>query len=303
MHSQRSRFPKARRLHRATALSAAIEPWVRVVAIVAIPVVLAILGDTFTRSQQERALHREYVQIATGILQNAESNSPLLRFWAASLLEEMSPLGSTRNIAHKLATDPMTRVNEGGTTDTFAIFSRADTLTAPDGEIPADDYLRNLGITIVDVEPAKSRVVVQNNRSLYEALAAQPTVSQNILRQVGSVPCTYTLVFDVPVTSITIIRAELIPHSPSGVIHPKWTMSALDKRGRIRQQIGEPFIRQYFSLGRLPAQKFTVHAPYGEEIRALRIDGDLRDEEGVPRAAFASVLIEELVLTRRYLKR
>src|SRR6185436_20023211 len=70
-----------------------------------------------------------------------------------------------------------------------------DTWTPPNHRVAAGPYLNDYGITVSDLVPEDSSVVIVNNSVLYGGIAAQPTTSQNLLTQTESnnVPASFTL--------------------------------------------------------------------------------------------------------------
>jgi hypothetical protein len=172
---------------------------------------------------------------------------------------------------------------------------------APGMTVPAAPYLNDAGISIKEIAPPGSELVIINNRSLYHGQAVLPTTSQNILTQVNTGgsrgPASFTLTFDRPVTSVNFMRPALFPETKSGVTHPSWSAHALDVGGRELSSYSE-------SLGRklkpqnIPALTVTLTAPGFENISAVRFDSDFR-LQGEPFAGFFAVLLERLTWTRR----
>jgi hypothetical protein len=181
----------------------------------------------------------------------------------------------------------------------------ANTIDAPGMTIPAAPVLSGAGISLKDIAPATSRVVIKNNIALYGGQAVAPKASQNILIQENSgedpnsinVPASFTLVFDKPVTSVSFVRPALFPETDSGVTHPAWSAHALDSNGHELSSYDEALIRK-LKPHDVPALVVTLTAPAFEDISAVRFDSDYR-LNGKPFAAFFAVLIERLTWTRQ----
>ena len=86
------------------------------------------------------------------------------------------------------------------------------------------------GISVTDIQPAGSEIVLVNNRGLYQGAAVAPTTSQNLITQVntGNVPASFTLKFAEPARSASFTRPALYPATKSGITHPAWSVHALD---------------------------------------------------------------------------
>jgi hypothetical protein len=184
-----------------------------------------------------------------------------------------------------------------GREEVLVSFAAVDTASAPGMTVAAAPYLHRAGISLVDVSPPGSEVVLVNNRSVYQGTAAVPTASQNFLTQIGTgnVPASFVLRFAEPCDEVTFIRPALFAATESGVTHPAWSAHALDAVGRELSAASEGLTR---SFGDVPARTFTLRAPAFDGIAALRFDSDPR-LDGVPFAAFSAVLIESLMLVPR----
>jgi hypothetical protein len=170
-----------------------------------------------------------------------------------------------------------------------------DTRDAAGYMVAAAPYLHKAGIGISDEVPKGSEIVIVNNLGLYEGKAVLPTTSQNMLTQVktGNVPASFTLRFAQPVDSISFTRPALYPATGSGITHPAWSIHALGASG---QEVGsqrEKLIRA--DSDDVSARTYTLRAPYGEPIAALRFDSD-PTLNGRPFAAFSTLLIERLAI-------
>ena len=160
-------------------------------------------------------------------------------------------------------------------------------------------YLHRLGISVTDLQPATSEIVLINNRGLYQGAAVAPTTSQNLITQVntGNVPASFTLKFAEPARSASFTRPALYPATESGVTHPAWSVHALDAQGRELSSQSEGLTRCWPPAGckDVPAVVYALRAPGFEPIAALRFDSDPR-LDGKPFAGFSAILIERLTL-------
>ncbi len=175
-------------------------------------------------------------------------------------------------------------------------FSRVDTHMAPGHIVAAAPYLHDFGISVADLKPEGTRVVLINNLAVYQGDAVRPTTSQNFLTQVDSTnaPASFTLVFSEPVDSVIFTRPALYPATNSGITHPAWSAHALDAAGRELSSQSEGITRSFENV---PAQRYTLRRPGFDRIAAVRFDSDPR-LEGKPFAAFSAILIEQLTLLR-----
>jgi hypothetical protein len=180
-------------------------------------------------------------------------------------------------------------------------FPEVDTNTAPGHTVAALPYLHRLGISVTDMQPATSEIVLINNRGLYQGAAVLPTSSQNLLTQVntGNVPASFTLKFAQPARSISFTRPALYPATESGITHPGWSAHALDAEGRELSSQSEGLTRCWPPAGckDVPAVVYALRAPAFELISALRFESDPR-LNGQPFAGFSAILIERLTLVR-----
>jgi hypothetical protein len=184
--------------------------------------------------------------------------------------------------------------------ETVISFAHVDTGSAAPFIVSAAPYLRQAGISVVDVQPAGSDVVLVNNRGLYEGKGVFPTVSQNFLTEVNTKnePASFTLRFSTPAQSVTFLRPRLYPYTESGITHPAWSAHALDANGNELSSQSESIIRRLPSRdGKteddVPAQPYTLRAPGFAPIVAVRFDSDPR-LNGRPFAAFSTLLIEQI---------
>ncbi len=175
-------------------------------------------------------------------------------------------------------------------------FPDVDTATAPDHTVSAPPYLHRLGISVTDVQPPTSEIVLVNNRGLYRGQAVTPTTSQNLLTQAntGNVPASFTLKFSQPARSVSFTRPALYPATESGITHPAWSAHALDAQGHELSSQSEGLTRSFSDV---PAVKYVLRSPGFDPIAAVRFDSDPR-LNGKPFAGFSAILIERLTLVR-----
>jgi hypothetical protein len=163
-----------------------------------------------------------------------------------------------------------------------------DSLPASTGEVAGpqlDSYLNSLGISIGASTPG-SRVVVLDDRNLYEGNAATAPSPHNLLTQAGINGQVYfTLHFAAPLSELRFTR-PMIRAGPSGIIHPEWSLHVFNAAG---QEVGSIGQGQIASFNDVPAQVFAVAAP---GVVAARVRANTAN------AAFSSVLIDDLVLIR-----
>jgi hypothetical protein len=166
----------------------------------------------------------------------------------------------------------------------------------PDYKVAASPYLHELGVTVKDLHPADSKLVLINNLGLYSGQAVHPTTSQNLLTQVetGNVPASFTLKFKEPAASVSFVRPRLYPESESGVTHPAWSAHALDADGNELSSQSEGLLRCDYKH-EVAARTYVLHAPAFAPIAALRFDSD-PNLNGMPFAAFSTLLIERITL-------
>lgn len=191
--------------------------------------------------------------------------------------------------------------NTPGRPERVISFAEIGTGSVAPFTVSAAPYLRKAGISVEALEPAKSEVVLINNRGLYEGKGVFPTVSQNFLTQLntGNQAASFTLRLQTPAQQVTFMRPRLYPYTESGVTHPAWTARALDQNGHELSSQSESIIRRLPSRGGgeddVPAQSYTLRAPGFEPIVAVRFESDPR-LNGVPFAAFSAILIEQITV-------
>lgn len=175
-------------------------------------------------------------------------------------------------------------------------FPEVDTGTIPGHAVAALPYLHRLGISVTDIQPAGSEIVLVNNRGLYQGAAVAPTTSQNLITQVntGNVPASFTLKFVEPARSASFTRPALYPATNSGITHPAWSVHALDADGNELSSQSEGLTRSFVDV---PAVQYVLRSPAFAPIAALRFESDPR-LNGKPFAAFSAIMIERLTLVR-----
>src|ERR1700686_3281540 len=184
--------------------------------------------------------------------------------------------------------------------ETIVSFADVNTGSAAPFIVSAAPYLRKAGISVVEVQPPGSEVILVNNRGLYEGKGVFPTVSQNFLTQVNTKnePASFTLRLSTPAQSVTFMRPRLYPYTESGVTHPAWSAHALDASNNELSSQSESLTRRLpstdgKSADDVPAQTYALRAPGFAPIVAVRFDSDPR-LNGRPFAAFSTLLIEQL---------
>lgn len=196
--------------------------------------------------------------------------------------------------------DDKTTSLQSGRNEVIVDFPWVDTASAPGFIVAAAPYLHGVGISVVDVKPPGSEVVLVNNRGIYGGQAVKPTTSQNVLTQIntGNAPASFTLRFSDSFRSVSFIRPALYAATESGVTHPAWSAQALDSSGHEISSQREGLTRCWPRLkcNEIPAQRYTLGAPGFEGIRAIRFDSDPR-LDGKPFAGTSAILIERLSLT------
>jgi hypothetical protein len=179
--------------------------------------------------------------------------------------------------------------------ETVVEFPEVDT-TGPGHTVSAAPYLHKVGISVTDVQPETSEVVLMNNRGLYQGQAVLPTTSQNLLTQIntGNVPASFLLRFNAPVDTVSFTRPALYPATKSGITHPAWSVHALDSEGNELSSQSEALTRSFSDV---PARAYALRSPAFNPISAVRFDSDPR-LNGKPFAGFSAVLIERLTIFR-----
>ena len=216
------------------------------------------------------------------------------------LLRKSKPTSANDQVAPQSSVSrdvPPSKVVDGGTVVSFADIN---TGSAAPFTVSAAPYLRQAGISVAEMEPAGSELVLINNRGLYEGKGVFPTVSQNFLTQINTKnePAAFTLRLGTPAQSVTFMRPRLYPYTESGITHPAWRAHALDADNNELSSQSESLTRLLPASANksekdVPAQIYTLRAPGFAPIVAVRFDSDPR-LNGRPFAAFSTLLIEQL---------
>lgn len=233
-------------------------------------------------------------------IENLEKQSQIAKQEAE---KELSKLRSDKAQLEKQLTDSTRKIKgvsvpqKPRPDEVVVDFPWVDTPSAPGHIVAAAPYLHGVGISVVDLKPNTSEVVLINNRALYQGQAVRPTTSQNFLTQIGTgdAQASFTLVFSEPLKSVSFTRPALYPATTSGITHPAWSAFALDAGDRELSSHHEDLTR---SLSDVPAQRYTLKAPGFDGIFAVRFESDLR-LNGKPFAAFGAILIEKLTVVRQ----
>ena len=163
--------------------------------------------------------------------------------------------------------------------------------------VAARPYLSRYGISVDNMVPQGSEIVLVNNRGLYEGAGVLPSTSQIFLTQTGTnnVPASYTLTFSKPVAHMSFTRPTLYAATSSGVTHPAWKATALAANGEELASQSETLLRKMKDPGddTVPARTYTLESVTFQGISAVRFDSDPR-LNGKPFAGFSTLLIERL---------
>jgi hypothetical protein len=196
----------------------------------------------------------------------------------------------------KEVTDATKALKRTVDTSVVVAFPWVDTASAPGRFVAAAPYLHALGIRSRRFQPSESQLVIVNNLGLYSGQAVKPATSQNMLTQIhtGNIPASFTLEFSEAFSSVSFTRPALFPATESGITHPAWSAHALDNAGNELSSQSEALTRSFSDV---PARTYTLSAPNGKRISAVRFDSDPRLNDR-PFAAFSTVLIESLTMVR-----
>jgi hypothetical protein len=163
--------------------------------------------------------------------------------------------------------------------------------------VAARPYLNKYGISVDNMVPQESEIVLINNRGLYEGGGVLPSTSQIFLTQTGTgnVPASYTLTFAKPVAHMSFTRPALYAATSSGVTHPAWKATALGSNGEELASQSETLLRKMKDPGddTVPARTVSLESVTFQGIAAVRFDSDPR-LNGKPFAGFSTLLIERL---------
>jgi hypothetical protein len=233
------------------------------------------------RPARDRRSKKVWLSIATGLIAGL--------IVTAFLLKSPRPAQDRQSAA--ASPTPATAANE-----VVVEFPEVDTGTTRGHTVAALPYLHRLGISVTDIQPAGSEIVLVNNRGLYQGAAVAPTTSQNLITQVntGNVPASFTLKFAEPARSASFTRPALYPATNSGITHPAWSVHALDADGNELSSQSEGLTRSFVDV---PAVQYVLRSPAFAPVAALRFESDPR-LNGKPFAAFSAIMIERLTLVR-----
>jgi hypothetical protein len=183
--------------------------------------------------------------------------------------------------------------------DAFAIvdFRTSKPITSSDFSVAVKELRAGaIRVGIEGLEPAGSRVVLVENRGLYEGKAVRPSAGQNLLTQVntGNQPASFTLTFSEPLSAVTFTVPAVRSDTASGITFPAWKAVALSANSAELSSTALGLLRRF---GDEPAKSFTLTAPGFDGIAAVRFESN-PNLDGRPFAAFSGILIEELKLKR-----
>lgn len=253
-----------------------------------------VLSTPPIRPVRERPAGRTWMWICGGAVAALVVGGFVWKSWRPALEQQAAPPPIASNVSSKPSPPAAAAANE-----VVVEFPEVDTNTAPGHTVAALPYLHRLGISVTDMQPATSEIVLINNRGLYQGAAVVPTTSQNLITQVntGNVPASFTLKFAQPARSVSFTRPALYPATESGVTHPAWSVHALDAEGHELSSQSEGLTRCWPPAGckEVPAVVYALRAPAFELIAALRFESDPR-LDGKPFAAFSALMIERLTL-------
>jgi len=185
--------------------------------------------------------------------------------------------------------------------ETVVDFSHIAAVADSAKPVAARPYLHQYQISVTDLVPPESEIILVNNRGLYAGAAVVPTYSQNFLTQIstGNQPASFTLRLADPVDEFRFVRPQLFRDTKSGVTHPAWTATALSADGQPLSSVSEGLLRSLDEMpGDISARTYTLRTPNFDRIAAVRFASDPR-LNGVPFAAFSALLIEQISLVRR----
>jgi hypothetical protein len=217
-------------------------------------------------------------------------------FWTAGF-GALLLIGVAAFFAPRLLTSPAVETRAGPQLppgDTLVEFS---SIAVGKDPVAARPYLNNYGISVDNMVPLGSEIVLVNNRGLYEGGGVLPSSSQIFLTQIntGNAPASYTLTFAKPVAHMSFTRPALYAATSSGVTHPAWKATALGANGEELASQSETLLRKMKDPGNdtVPARTYTLESVTFQGIASVRFDSDSR-LNGKPFAGFSTLLIERL---------
>jgi hypothetical protein len=158
--------------------------------------------------------------------------------------------------------------------------------------IPAERYLRQgrVPVRIGEVSPSSSEVVFFGASRLYEGRAVTPTISGNVLTQIGTgnVPAGFTLELPQPASRFRFLIPHLFAATESGITFPAWTATAYAEDGKVVDVAQDELVRSFTDV---PEKFFVLEGTEDRGITKVRFESDPR-LGGVPFAAFSALLIE-----------
>lgn len=178
------------------------------------------------------------------------------------------------------------------TADPTLVLNFDDVNKSAEADLPADNYLKEHGITLSAVSDNGTKVVIfKEGASVVPSEGRQNVMAQRVYSGPQR-PVYYVLTFDKPIKSFTFSRPKLIAGKPDGITHPKWFATAYDEKGRMIIQdtyIGERMIGSHEDV---PARSFTI-VDEGRGIKSVRIDSDNKQH-----AAFSALLIDGIKIEK-----
>jgi hypothetical protein len=158
---------------------------------------------------------------------------------------------------------------------------------ASQGRLIANDYLAKYGITISESTNG-TLVAIVNASQMYQGRALIATSPPNVLTQVNSNdPVSFTLNFPKQFRLVRFSRPALTA-GVTGVTFPEWRAQALDAKGGILDEVGEPLGAGPRYYSNIPARTFTLKGP---GIKAVRFNS-----KNYHFAGFSAVVIDDLTL-------
>lgn len=162
-----------------------------------------------------------------------------------------------------------------------------DAVDATHGRMVAKSYLAKYGITINEVS-ASTMIVIASAKTMYDGRTLVPSSPPNVLTQINSNdPVSFTLNLPAPMQTVRFTRPGLVA-GQTGIVFPEWRAQALDDKGDVLDDVGEPLGSGPKYYSNVPAQTFTLQGP---GIRAVRFNS-----KNYHFAAFSAVVIDDLTL-------
>jgi len=165
----------------------------------------------------------------------------------------------------------------------------------PDYTVAAPSYLKDRGVSVTDVDPPNSRLVIRNSVAQYSGMQVATGASAHFMTQESAptvAPASFTLRFERPMREVRILRAPLWAATASGVTHPAWIATALDQSGVALSQAGEDLVRSFRPV---PPRWISLAEADRKPIWGVKITSDCR-LDGQLFAGSEAVLIQEIQL-------